>query len=106
MLEATQKSLIPFGTTVAPGRGPNKALSHCQDSLLSKQLYSFVLFKMQHLGKILLNIAKSSSFICFIERGLMERFWEELSQAVRITVSGRLRRNKEGSSMLQVFLWC
>lgn len=73
-------------------------------TLLSKQLYSFISLKMQCLGKILLNIAKTGGFIYFIERGLMEGFWEELSQAVRITVSGRLRRNREGSSMLQVFL--
>ena len=59
---------------------------------------------MQRLGKILLNIARIGSFICFIERGLMEGFWEELSQAVTITVSGRLRRDREDSSMLQVFL--
>lgn len=59
---------------------------------------------MQCLGKILLNIARTGSFICFIERGLTEGFWEEQSQAVRIRVSGRLKRNREGSSVLQVFL--
>lgn len=47
---------------------------------------------------ILLNIARTGSFICFIERGLMEGLWEELSQAVRIRVSGRLGKNREGSS--------
>lgn len=68
--------------TVTRGRGPNKALSRCQDILLSKQLYSFISFKMQYLGKILLSIARTGSFICFVERGLMEGFGEGLSQVL------------------------
>lgn len=110
-----QKSLIPFETAVTLGKGHDKALSHCQNSLLSKQLNSFISFKMQHLGKILLNIARTGSFICSTERksgteygiwNTMEEFWEEPSPAVRMTVSGGLRKNREGSSGLQVFLWC
>lgn len=75
-----QKSLIPLGITVTRGRGPNKSLPGL--SLLSKQLYSFISFKMQCLGKILLNIARTGSFIYFVERGLMEGFWEDLSQVL------------------------
>lgn len=57
---------------------------------------------MQYLGKILVNIVRTGSFICLIGRGLMGGVWEELSQAVRITVSGKLE--KQGSSVLQVYL--
>lgn len=37
-------------------------------------------------------------FYLFYRKGTDGRVWEELSQAVRIRVSGRLGKNREGSS--------